>query len=188
MFEKIAKYSIALSILVIIAGSGLYFYIQSKNGSSFIEGSYAPVDFTDIDHRPADDAYLFCDSDLCQKATADAPYVILDGDFKDAISAIRRLTASPSRYTLLAFDIPNTQFDLGEPIAGRPYYGVVSVRLLEDDQGMTPTTGRADKTIPKQRTKIAVYAFQPLGKSAKADHAERANNIITDIKAALRSF
>ena len=168
MFEVIRRSAMTLSILVVVGGLAFYFYAVTGGSSDWAAGSYEPVRFASLRHNPAGTAFLACSNPACGSTEADTASILLNAPLATVRQQVAQITDTGPRFKMLSFDIVNSQFEIGEQIPGKPFYGIVSVLLLP---------------YGETKTEMIVYAYQPVGAHQKGDNVARADEIIQTIQA-----
>ena len=163
MLDTIRKVALVVSLLVIGGGLAFYFYTATGGGSDWADGSLEPVRFATLQHDPSDKAYLICSNVACGSTEADRESLFLEAPLTSVRRALTDLVDREARYQMLSFDVAGNQFEIGERIPGKPFFGIVSVLLLP---------------YGENRTEVVVYAYQPVGSHSKGDNVSRANEVL----------
>ncbi|WP_262694216.1 hypothetical protein [Kordiimonas aquimaris] len=174
MLDRFRSIVVGLSMIVLLGLVGLYLFVQVGGGEELFgdnEGSLPVVDFRTLEYSDADNGYLLCSPELCEKAQPDGPSPIFQMD----AGRLRQLFAdfSDSNPTIktFRFNLPASQFDFTERLPGETFPAVVTVKIISLD-AYTSTA--------------AIYSRQPIGDSNRSDHVERVSRWIKILTSPIR--
>ncbi|WP_417459854.1 hypothetical protein [Kordiimonas sp.] len=173
MFEKFRSAAIGLSVLVILAGVGLYILVQTGGGDKIFggkEGTLPPVDFHALNRAFDDPSYLLCSKDLCANAEVDGPAPRFEVDAQTLRLALADYTDNMPTVRTFRFDPMANQFDFTERLPGESLPSVVTVRII--DKG-------------NYASEMVIYSRTPVGDSNAEDHEERVTRWIRMISSRL---
>lgn len=161
MFEKFRSAAIGLSVLVILAGVGLYILVQTGGGDKIFggkEGTLPPVDFSTLDRAFDDPSYLLCGKDLCPNAEVDGPAPSFEVNAQTLRLALADYTDNMPTVRTFRFDPMTNQFDFTERLPGESLPSVMTIRII--DKG-------------NYASEMVMFSRKPVGESEAADHEER---------------
>ncbi|TNE62266.1 MAG: hypothetical protein EP335_13285 [Alphaproteobacteria bacterium] len=173
MLEKFRSLAMGASLIVVLLGLAAFFLVQIGGGDKLFgggDGSLEPVNFETLAYSPSDTGYLLCSPDLCQKAEADGNSELFNIDAQKLRTVVADYADHMPTVNTFRFDLITNQFDFTERLPGESYPSVVSVRITET----TPLSSA-----------LAIYSYQPVGKSTSADHQERVERWIRLIRTRL---
>ncbi|WP_417464382.1 hypothetical protein [Kordiimonas sp.] len=173
MFEKFRSAAIGLSVLVILAGVGLYILVQTGGGDKLFggkEGTLPPVDFATLSRAFDDPSYLLCDKELCKNAEVDGPAPQFEVDAQTLRLAIADYTDNMPTVRTFRFDPMANQFDFTERLPGESLPSVVTVRII--DKG-------------NYASELVIFSRTPVGDSKAQHHEERVTRWIRMISSRL---
>ncbi len=155
MLDKFRSVLIGVSLFVIAALGGFYLYVQAGGGESLLgskEGTLVATDFSTLEYPNNYNGYLLCSNDDCPVANSDDNSPVFDLN----VSGLRQLIAdyadSYKAIKTRSFDFRINQFEFTEKLPGQTFPTVISVKIVQE----TPYT-----------SKLIIYAYKPVGSSAK---------------------
>lgn len=161
MIDRIRRYIFWICGGVILFGALGYIFVLTGSGSSFFgdsEGTLKPTDFNSLSFTSSDNGYLLCDQSLCRSAEASAPMANLPANLRSVRLNLADFADDSPTIRFRSFDPVSNQFEFTERSPGRPLPAIISIKLIEG---------------PNQTTNLAIYSYQPIGRSNKDDHKRR---------------
>lgn len=161
MIEKFRSIVVGLSMIVLLGLVGLYLYVQVGGGEDVFGeggGQLPAVNFKTLAYSGDSTGYLMCSIDLCENAISDAPSPIFQMDASRLRQLFIDFSDSNPVVKTFRFDLTTNQFDFTERLPGETFPAVVTVKIMPVD-AYTSTA--------------AIYSWQPVGDSARQDHADR---------------
>ncbi|MCJ9428455.1 hypothetical protein [Kordiimonas marina] len=173
MLERFRSLVIAVSLIVVMAGLAAFFLTQMGGGSKLFgekQGSLSPTDFETLAYTPDKAGYLLCSPSLCKNAEADGNSELFDISARRLTQLVADFADQMPTVKTIKVDLANSQFDFTERLPGQSYPSVVSVRVVK--------TGQLSSAM-------AIYSYQPVGKSTSKDHEERVERWIHQLRSRL---